>query len=431
MDANSPAEAPAPTPRSPSAVDRVGVSRANALDRIARAAIVRGLDRLTDARVVLRDRTLGDAAGGPEDAAVRLAVTIRDPRAYRRIAGGGSIGAAEAYIDGQWTTDDLPALLRLFARNLGANDAMEGGVARLLGATRRLTHTLRSNSRRGSRRNIGAHYDLSNAFFASFLDETMTYSAGYFERPDATMAEASIAKLDRLCRKLHLGPDDHLLEIGTGWGSLALHAAGRYGCRVTTTTISREQHTLAKTRVRDAGLADRVDVRLDDYRELDGVYDKIVSIEMIEAVGHRNLGRFFEACGNRLKPDGLLAIQAITMPDHRYRQYLRAVDFIQRCVFPGSCLTSISAMTAAAGTASDLRLIDLDDMTPHYAQTLRHWRTSFRAARAAVVDLGFSESFLRLWEYYLCYCLAGFEEHLAGSVQTVFARPGWRPEPIR
>jgi cyclopropane-fatty-acyl-phospholipid synthase len=359
----------------------------------------------------------------------RVHLMVHDSRFYRRVALGGSLGAAESYIRGEWSTPDLTALLRLFVRNMPAADEMEGGLARVTAPLARLWHRLRSNSRVGSRKNIHAHYDLGNDFFDLFLDETMTYSCGIFESPEATMVEASRTKLDRICRKLDLRPDDHVLEIGTGWGSFAIHAAQHYGCRVTTTTISREQWELAGRRIREAGLEHRIDLKLQDYRDLEGTYDMLVSIEMIEAVGHEYLGSFFRRCSDLLKPHGRMVLQAITMPDQRYDQYRRSVDFIQRYVFPGSCVPSVAAMLKANAQASDLKLTHLEDFGVHYATTLRRWRDAFFERIDDVRAQGYPESFIRLWEYYLCYCEAGFAERYIGTVHMTLHKPGCRLEP--
>jgi cyclopropane-fatty-acyl-phospholipid synthase len=408
----------------PRTVSRTAAPRPNLIDRAARSAILRTLDALTEGRLVLADET-GTRTFGRRDGDVDLSATVRvaDPRFYRLALFGGSLGAAEAYIQGLWSCDDLPALLRLFVRNLPVMESMEGGAARVLGVASSLVHRLRRNTRSGSRRNIYAHYDLGNEFFALFLDETMTYSSGIFPHDGASLREASIEKLDRMCRKLELKPDDHVLEIGTGWGSFALHAARHYGCRVTTTTISQQQHDLARQRIRDAGLEGRIELLLKDYRDLEGTYDKIASIEMIEAVGHEYLGDYFGKCSRLLADDGLMAIQAITMPDQRYERYRRSADFIQRYVFPGSCLPSLEAIAAAVGRSTDMQIIGLEDITAHYAATLREWRRRFWAAVDDVRGLGYPDEFLRLWDFYLSYCEAGFAERSIGDSQIVLAKP--------
>jgi cyclopropane-fatty-acyl-phospholipid synthase len=393
-----------------------------------RRLVQRRLEGLHGGRVTLREG--GSTMTWGEAGDLRARLTVRRPRFYRRVALGGSLGAAESFLDGDWEADDLTALLRILARNLDRTDRLDRGPARAARLLARGVHALRRNTRRGSRRNIADHYDLGNDFFALFLDETMTYSCGVFETPSSTLKEASVAKLDRVCRKLGIGPEDHVLEIGTGWGSFAIHAAGRYGCRVTTTTISKEQHELAAQRVREAGLADRITLLLSDYRDLEGKYGKLVSIEMIEAVGHRYFDTFFRRCSELLEDDGRMLLQAIVMPDHRYARYLRTVDFVQRHVFPGSCLPSVGAIAASLRRATDLRLTHREEIGPHYATTLRHWRERFSDRIEEVRRMGYPERFVRLWHYYLAYCEAGFAERYIGDVQVLLAKPGCRTEPI-
>jgi cyclopropane-fatty-acyl-phospholipid synthase len=390
------------------------------LDTLAERALRAGLDGLTRGRLTVHSGDETTTYGSGDGVAAQ--VTVNDPAFWRAVAFGGHVGAAESYALGEWSTPDLTALIRVFVRNRDVLDGLETGTARLIQPVRAALHARNRNTRDGSARNIRAHYDLGNDFFSAFLDDTMTYSAGVFETPGGTMRDASIAKYDRLCRKLALGAEDHVLEIGTGWGGFALHAAGTYGCRVTTATISREQHALATERVREAGLADRVDVLLRDYRDVDGTYDKLVSIEMIEAVGHQYFETFFQHCADLLAPTGLAAIQAITIQDRFYESARREVDFIKKYIFPGSCIPSVSVLTGAAAP-TDLRLVHFDDMTPHYAETLRRWRASFFDSWDEIAELGFDDRFKRLWEFYFCYCEGGFDEAVLGSVQFLFAKP--------
>jgi cyclopropane-fatty-acyl-phospholipid synthase len=393
--------------------------------RLLAPVMRRRLEDLRGGRISVRDGrgewSVGEASGRDPLSAT---LEVRDDRFYRSVALGGGLGASEAYLRGWWEAEDLPRLLRILARNRDVLHGLDAGSARAPGPLRRLLHGLRRNSRRGSRRNIEAHYDLGNDLFALFLDDTLTYSCGVFEHPGASMQEASMAKLDLVCRKLDLRPEHHVLEIGTGWGSFALHAADRHGCRVTTTTISPAQHDLAVRRVRAAGLEDRVRVLRRDYRDLEGTYDRLVSIEMIEAVGHEHLDVYLATCAARLAPGGAALIQAIVMPDEGYDRYLRNVDFIQRHVFPGSCLPSLATMRSAADR-TDLRIVDLDDLTPHYVPTLRSWRERFLAHVDEVRRLGYPERFVRLWDFYLAYCEAGFAERYIGDVQVLLAKPGW------
>jgi cyclopropane-fatty-acyl-phospholipid synthase len=350
-------------------------------------------------------------------------IEVLHPQFWADAAFGGTTSGGEAYIHGLWKCDDLTSLVRILVANREVLESVDGGATRFAALGRRLAHWLNRNSREGSRRNISAHYDLGNDFFRLFLDPTMNYSSGIFEHEGASMEQASIAKMDAACRKLDLQPGDHLLEIGTGWGGLAMHAAKHYGCRVTTTTISREQHALASERIRAAGLEDRVTLLRQDYRDLEGQFDKLVSIEMIEAVGHQYLDAYFSTCSRLLKPDGLMLIQAITIRDELYARALKNVDFIQRFIFPGGFLPSVSAMTGSLARSSNLQMLHLQDIGLHYATTLRHWRERFFRNIDQVRALGYPESFIRMWEYYLCYCEGGFLERNIGTVQMLLAKP--------
>jgi cyclopropane-fatty-acyl-phospholipid synthase len=410
------------------ACEAAGV-RPAAVDRWARRAVCARLAGLRGGTLTLVDAE-GRQRFGPADAPLRATVHVEDPRFYSRLLRRGSLGGAESYMDGEWRSDDLAAVVRILALDRGMQGALGGPGAWLLRPARALSRWLHRNSRGGSRRNIAAHYDLGDGFFELFLDPTLTYSSGIFEREDATLEQASVAKLERVCRKLRLSPGDHVLEIGTGWGSFALHAASRHGCRVTTTTISQRQHEAARRRVAEAGLEGRVEVLLEDYRDLRGRYDKLVSIEMIEAVGHENLGRFFRICSERLRSDGAMLLQAITIPDRDFEEHTRSVDFIKRYIFPGGELVSLGAVQAAAAGAGDLRLTHLEDFTPHYAETLRRWRQRMFANLPRMRALGLSDRFLRMWEFYLCYCEGGFEERQIGVVQALFEKPGARRAPL-
>ena len=405
-----------------------GSTRAGAIDRWLRTRLLAQLRELRDCELVLVDATgeqrLGTPAADPADT-LHATLRIHHPGFYGAVARNGSVGAGEAYMDGFWDCDDLVSLVRILVRNRDRLDAMETGTARIGAAVMRSMHAFTRNTRRGSRRNISAHYDLGNALFELFLDDNMMYSSAIFARDDDTLETASRRKLDRICDKLDLRPDDHVVEIGSGWGGFALHAARRHGCRVTTTTISEEQFLRARERVQDAGLGDRVTVLLQDYRDLRGQYDKLVSIEMIEAIGHQYLDTYFRTCQSLLKPDGMALIQAITIEDHRYRQARDSVDFIKRFIFPGSFIPSVTAMQDAL-SRTDLRLFHLEDIGPSYARTLHHWRKRFLARREAVRALGYPERFVRMWEFYLCYCEGGFLERSIGDVQMLLTRPGCR-----
>ena len=400
-----------------------------ALDRLLRQRLLNQMSGLRDCQLLVIDDLGETMLGTPaEHVANTLHATLEvlDPAFYRRVAGNGSVGAGEAYIDGLWRSDDAATLMRMLVRNRHLLDAMESGLARFSAALMRAWHALRRNTRGGSRRNIAAHYDLGNDFFGLWLDENLMYSSALFAHADDTLEAASTRKLERICRKLVLVPGDRVLEIGSGWGGFAIHAAKHYGCHVTTTTISREQHQLACARVLEAGVADRVEVLLEDYRDLGGVYDKLVSIEMIEAIGHQYLDNYFAKVGRLLEPHGMALIQAITIEDHRYAQALRAVDFIKRHVFPGSFIPSVSAMLDAAARHSDLKLFHLEDFGASYAQTLAAWRTRFHQHLPQVRALGYDERFVRLWDFYLAYCESGFRERSTGVVQMLLTRPGCR-----
>jgi cyclopropane-fatty-acyl-phospholipid synthase len=396
------------------------------LDRFLRARLLRQLDALRGRRLVLNDGMDCIATGDAADASPPIHLRVHDPRFYRALATNGSVGAAEAYMDGDWDCSDLVGLVRLLVRNRDLLDGMERGPARLGGWAMAALNALRRNTRDGARRNIAAHYDLGNPFFRLFLSDDLMYSSALFAGEGDTLEAASTRKLDRICDKLRLGPGDHVVEIGTGWGGFAIHAARTRGCRVTTTTISKEQHALASQRVAEAGLQDRVTVLLSDYRDLRGQYDKLVSIEMVEAIGPQYLDTYFAALGRLLKPDGLGLVQAITIEDHRYAQAVRSVDFIKRHVFPGSFIPSIAAMLAAKTRSSDLGVLHLEDFGPSYALTLRAWRERFLANREAVRAQGFDERFVRMWEFYLAYCEGGFLERSIGVCHLLLARPGFR-----
>jgi len=400
-------------------------ARFGAFDRLLRGHLLKRMGPLQGRALEIED-PLGRATVGRGDPRVPLWLQVRDPAFYRAVAMNGSVGAAEAYMDGHWGCDDLVGLVRLLVRNRDLLDGMESGAARLGGWAMRGVHALRANTRAGARRNISAHYDLGNAFFRLFLSDDLMYSSALWAGDDDTLEQASVRKLERICTKLRLQPGDHVLEIGTGWGGFALHAAARHGCRVTTATISREQYDLACQRVRDAGLQDRVTVLLQDYRDLTGQYDKLVSIEMIEAIGAAQQRRYFAQLGGLLKPEGLALVQAITIEDHRYQQALRSVDFIKRHVFPGCFIPSISAMLEAKTTSSDLALVHLEDFGSSYARTLRHWRERFLARLPEVRAQGYDARFARMWEFYLAYCEGGFRERSIGVAQMLFAKPGCR-----
>jgi len=397
------------------------------LDGLGERAVRARLAALDHGQITVVDGTRQQRYGRcTERCLLSATVRVHDARFWRELAFGGSIGVGQAYMQGYWSVDDLTALVRIMLQNLNVLDGMETGLARVTAPLQRVLHWLNRNTRDGSRRNIVAHYDLGNEFFALFLDPTMMYSSAIFEHPKMTLDEAQRARLERICRKLDLKPTDHLLEIGTGWGGMAIHAAQHYGCRVTTTTISRRQYELAQERVAAAGLADRITLLLDDYRELKGHYDKLV---MIEAVGAEYYDTYFRQCGRLLKDDGLMFLQAITITDQRYEQARRSVDFIQRYIFPGGTVPAVTAILDAITHESDLKLVHLEDIGPHYATTLRKWREKFFRNIEAVRALGYSESFVRMWEFYLSYCEGGFAERALGNAHMLLAKPCNRRSP--
>jgi len=390
-----------------------------------RRRVLRRLEDLTHGHLEIDSGRTRHAFGVQRTGELVAHVTVHDERFYRRVALGGTLGAAESYMEGEWSTPDLTGVVRLLLRNEDVLLGLESGVARLGATFARGFSALRRNTREGSRKNIASHYDLGNDFFEKMLDPTMTYSSGVFASESSTLEQASRNKLDLLCQKLELSPGERLLEIGTGWGSLAIHAAEHYGCGVTTTTISREQHRLANERVKAAGLDDSVHVLERDYRDLEGRFDKLVSVEMIEAVGSEYYDTFFGKCAALLVPGGRMALQSITIRDQAYERHRVETDFIKRCVFPGSTIPSVTALVSSATRASDLRLSDLRDYGPHYARTLKEWRSNLEPHRAWVVAR-YGERFYRLWMLYLAYCEAGFSERYISVVQMVFERPKWK-----
>jgi cyclopropane-fatty-acyl-phospholipid synthase len=406
-----------------------GTRRPGLLDGLGRRLMLSRLEGIQHGRLVIRDRkqeyafgeelTSDNQDGGETICAT---VTVNDPRFYGDIAFGGSIGAGESWMQGTWDCDELVNLIRIMARNRDLLDDMERGLARLSRPLQKIFHWVNRNTRRGAERNIAAHYDLGNEFFQLWLDESLMYSCAIFEHDNATLSEAQETRLERVCQRLDLQPSDHLVEIGSGWGGLAIHAASRYGCRVTTTTISRQQCTLARQRIAAAGLADRVTVLLEDYRDLTGTYDKLVSLEMIEAIGHEHHEQYFAQCAKLLRPGGRMLIQAITIEDARFEQYRKDVDFIQRYIFPGSCLPSVQVMREIIESADQLEVSSIEDIGLHYATTLNHWRQNFFRRLAEVRALGYPEEFIRMWEFYLCYCEGGFLERTIGDVLLVAER---------
>lgn len=399
------------------------------LDRLLRGQTLKCLATLEGGCLVIDDPLGRSELGvmGGDAPGLRIHVVAHHLSFYRLLALGGSVGAGEAYGDGIWQCDDLVGLVRLLVRNRHLLDRMESGLARCSGMAMRCWHAARRNTRAGSQRNISAHYDLGNDFFSLFLSDDLMYSSALWDGPTDTLEQASARKLNAICRKLDLQPGDTVVEIGTGWGGFALHAARHYGCHVVTTTISKEQHALATKRVAAAGLAGQIKVLCQDYRDLQGQYDKLVSIEMIEAIGAPYLETYFAKVGELLKPDGLALIQAITIEDHRYQQALRSVDFIKRHIFPGSFIPSVQSMLSAKTRVSDLALVHLEDFGLSYARTVQAWRERFLSRLDDARALGFDARFARMWEFYLAYCEGGFRERSIGVSHLLLARPDARP----
>jgi cyclopropane-fatty-acyl-phospholipid synthase len=403
---------------------------------LARWLVLRALARVEGGEIVLLE-------GGPDsppasplvlgalDSArpLRAVIQIHTPRFYRQML-RGSVGMGESYMDGLWDCDDLVALTRIAALNVAGLDHLRRVFAPVLIPVQRWARWLARNTPGRSRKQIEAHYDLGNDMFALFLDPTMMYSCALFEHSRASLEDASLAKLERICSQLKLDPKDHVLEIGTGWGGFAVYAAQRYGCRVTTTTISREQHAYATERVRAAGLSERVTVLLEDYRALSGEYDKLVSIEMIEAVGWRDFPTFFRCCSDLLREDGAMMLQAIVIDDRAYEVEKAGRSFINTYIFPGGCLPSMEVISRTLAKSTDLRQVNLEDITAHYTLTLARWRERFLQAADQVSELGYDERFRRLWELYLSYCEGGFAERRIQDVQLLLAKPGYRAEPL-
>lgn len=401
-------------------------SRAKWVAKLAKSQVLKRLAALRKGQLILIDGSERHVFGRLDAGNLQATITVHDPRFYGEIAFGGSIGAGEAYMLGYWQADTLTNVVRLMVLNQSVMDTLEGGYQWLTKPLLKVFHWLNSNSEAGSQKNIAAHYDLGNDLFKLFLDPTMMYSSAMFDEDTTTLQAASERKLQVICDKLQLVPTDHVLEIGTGWGGFAIYAAKHYGCHVTTTTISEQQYLLAQSRILAEGLQDQITLLKHDYRHLQGQFDKLVSIEMIEAVGHQYYDTYFNKVSQLLKPDGVALIQAITIADQRYESAIRSVDFIQRYIFPGSNIPSNTAMLTSITNASDLRLVDLQDIGLDYATTLRLWRENFFAQLDAVRQLGYSEAFIRMWDFYLSYCEGGFAECALGDVHLLLAKPEYR-----
>jgi cyclopropane-fatty-acyl-phospholipid synthase len=395
---------------------------------VARDLLLKLLQRIEVGTLTLHDGDDVFRVGTDErPEAPHADVTIHNPRTYWRVLTGGTIGSGEAYIDGDWTSRNVTEVTRLFSANMATMEAMSDKQHWWTKLALKIAHWGNRNTQTGSKKNISAHYDLGNEFFALFLDPTMMYSSAVFPRADATLEEASLHKLDLICQSLELKPEDHLIEIGTGWGGMAIHAAENYGCRVTTTTISQEQFNKASDEVKRRGLEDRITLLCEDYRDLEGQFDKLVSVEMIEAVGHEFYESYFRCVSKLLKPDGKAVIQAITIPDQRYEQARDYVDYIKRYIFPGGCLPSIKVISENLARHTDMQMIDLIDITKDYARTLEAWHHTFLNQLDKVREMGFDDRFIQMWRFYLSYCEGGFRERIIGTFQITMVKPNYRP----
>jgi cyclopropane-fatty-acyl-phospholipid synthase len=399
-------------------------SSTRAIDRWCRSLLIAKLEKLEVGEIQLIDSNGSHSFGCPDKTnPLTVTLNVTDQRFYSDIAFGGTVAAGEAYMQGYWSCSNLTDLIRIMIGNRHILDQMEANLSLFKNAFLRVAHWLNRNSQAGSRRNIEAHYDLGNEMFELFLDPTMMYSCAYYPDEKTSLEQASLAKLKRICDKLQLNESDHVIEIGTGWGGFALYAAENYGCKVTTTTISQQQHDWAKQRIIEAGLEDKITLLMEDYRDLQGTYDKLVSIEMIEAVGHQYLDTYFAKCSSLLKPEGIMLIQSITIADQQYDQAIKSVDFIQRFIFPGGFIPSVSAITSSVKSSTDMRLFQLEDIGPHYATTLYDWRQRFFENIEPIKALGYSQQFIAMWDFYLCYCEAGFLERVLGNAHLVFIKP--------
>ena len=398
-------------------------TRPGALDNLARRMVLKQLGRLKTGSLQLVEEGFSITFGEIADAGLCARIEVIDGSFYSDIAFGGSVGAGEAYMRGSWQCDDLVSLVRILLRNRDVLDNMEKGTAWLTRSLQRFFHWINRNTREGARRNIAAHYDLGNDFFALWLDESMMYSSAMFEHEGQSLADAQVHRLNVVCEKLALKPEDHVIEIGTGWGGFAIYAAQNYGCRVTTTTISKQQYEMAWQRINEAGLQDRIELLLEDYRDLEGSYDKLVSIEMIEAIGSDQYDTYFGQCSRLLRPGGRMLIQAITIADDQYANAQKNVDFIRRYIFPGSCLPSLKVMMETIAKVSDMVVTTVEDIGQDYALTLNHWRGNFFSRVHEVVKMGYPDEFIWMWEFYLCYCEGGFIEGAISDVHLVAEKP--------
>lgn len=397
------------------------------MESLAKRFVLKFLSGLKKGHLVLEDQGQVFVFGQTlKEADIVAHIHVEDASAYIDLLLHGTVGSGEAYIRKSWTTPDLVNVIRFFVINIDEMNAMDNNRPWIMRAVTALGHQLSPNTKEGSKKNIAAHYDLGNDFFNVFLDPTMMYSAAIFDNKSDSLEVASLNKLEIICRKLQLKPEDHLLEIGTGWGGMAIYAASNYGCKVTTTTISMQQYRHTLKRVEEAGLSEKITVLLQDYRDLTGKYDKLVSIEMIEAVGHEFYATYFAKCSSLLKDHGLMLIQAITIPDQRFEYAKNSVDFIKKYIFPGGCLPSIQEISRCLSKYTDMLMVHMEDIGEHYADTLAIWADRFNKNVDSVKAQGFDEQFCRMWEFYLNYCEGGFRERVIGTGQFLFAKPAVR-----
>ena len=394
------------------------------MNHLYKKIIHQRLSQIKDAHIIIKDGKSINKFGKPGNLSAKI--NILDIVFYKNIILGGTIGASESFIRGEWSSPNLTNVIRVLARNTEAQDKLENLFTLLSQPFLKVMHKLNENSVRGSKKNISRHYDLSNDFFSLFLDKNMMYSSAIYKSRKTSLDDASTNKLDVICKKLNLKKTDHVIEIGTGWGGFAIYAAKNYGCKVTTTTISIEQYKFAKQKIKEAGLGKKIKVLLKDYRLLKGQYDKLVSIEMIEAVGYQFYDEYFKIIGQLLKIDGEALIQSITIKDQRYSKAIQSVDFIQKYIFPGSCIPSITAIQNSLTSSTDLVINDIRDIGHHYARTLADWRKRFLKNKQEIRKLGFDDKFLRMWLFYFAYCEGGFEEKVISDIHLHITKPGYR-----
>ncbi len=405
------------------------VGKSQMLDKVCKTILFSKFKQLKHGHLMIIDKTQDNPVTiefGEPNAHLKSEIVVYRTSFYSRTLLGGSIGNGESYVDGDWDAQGLTNLVRIFVLNRELLQSIDGGIGSLLQPVQKVFHGLRQNTISGSLENIRSHYDIGNDFFKLFLDETMMYSCALYEDKSYDLKQASMNKIETICKKLELKPTDHLVEVGTGWGSLAIFAAKTYGCKVTTTTISSEQYNYAVQKVKEAGLEDKITILFEDYRKLTGVFDKLVSVEMIEAVGLNNLDTYFEKCSSLLKPEGMMVLQAITIRDQYYKNAKNSVDFIQRHIFPGTGIPSVNAIMSSITKKTDMVLVDQKDFAEDYAHTLRDWSHRLSSSKDEITKLGYPSFLYRLWQYYFSYCEGGFRERAIGLSQITFTKPNYR-----